>query len=246
MSGDDFFVKLGASIVVLGVVLLLTLKLEKPQPGVLDLKYHIIYWVVAGLLIGLLPVHISGIIFSELTLVLVGSVIPVYESVLAVCTPDEDDDTDWLRYWTVGGIFFMVTGWVDELTDDIGDTYWYKAAIFFLFWLYFPKTNGAYWIDEKINQKYLGPRIKPLQAKLTNIIEGTIQLLSSAVHLYLLWIFFLFLPKEVKKFVAIAVGVVYPFISSVVAIATEELEDDTYWLTYWSCYGVLFLFIEVT
>ena len=84
------------------------------------------------------------------------------------------------------------------------------------------------------------------QAKLTNIIEGTIQLLSSAVHLYLLWIFFLFLPQGVKKFVAIAVGVVYPFISSLVAIATEELEDDTYWLTYWSCYGVLFLIIEVT
>ena len=61
------------------------------------------------------------------------------------------------------------------------------------------------------------------------------------------------------------IGTVYPFVCSVTATATEEIEDDTYWLTYWAgmylqrqhpdskmhcyltsilAYGVLFLIMD--
>lgn len=37
----------------------------------------------------------------------------------------------------------------------------------------------------------------------------------------------------------------YPFICSVTAVATDEIEDDTYWLTYWAVYGCLFLLMDL-
>ena len=33
---------------------------------------------------------------------------------------------------------------------------------------------------------------------------------------------------------------------SVTAAASDEIEDDTYWLTYWSVYGCLFLLMDLT
>lgn len=55
----------------------------------------------------------------------------------------------------------------------------------------------------------------------------------------------MFLPAGLKRIVAVAVGTVYPEVSSIVAASTEEVADDTYWLTYWSVYGCLFLIMEL-
>lgn len=122
--------------------------------------------------------------------------------------------------------------------------YWFKIATFFLFWLYYPRTNGSLLIDEKLTQKYLAPRMRPLQAKMTNGINNVIQMSVNVMHLYLIWIFFMFLPQGLKRIVAVAIGVVYPFFSSVQAITTEDFEDDAYWLTYWACYGILFISMD--
>lgn len=163
-----------------------------------------------------------------------------------IYSTDEDDDTDWLRYWTIGGIFFLLTEWVDNiLPSPEADVYWYKVITFFYFWLYYPRTNGSLLIDESITQKYLAPKMRPFQAKMTNAISDILQLSVNVTHLYLVWIFFLFLPAGLKRIVAIAVGSVYPFFSSVNAITTEEFEDDAYWLTYWACYGILFILMDL-
>ncbi len=159
---------------------------------------------------------------------------------------DEDDDTDWLRYWTIGGIYFVLTEWVDNVLPSAqADVYWYKIATFFTFWLYYPRTNGSLFIDEYVTQKYLAPRLRPVQTKITNFISDIIALSANITHLYLVWIFFVFLPSGFKRVVAVAVGTVYPFLSSVNAITTEELEDDAYWLTYWACYGILFISMDL-
>lgn len=70
--------------------------------------------------------------------------------------------------------------------------------------------------------------------------------MSNVVHLYLVGIIFLFLPTALKRFVSVAIGTVYPFVCSVTAAASEEIEDDTYWLTYWAVYGCLFLGMDLT
>ena len=37
----------------------------------------------------------------------------------------------------------------------------------------------------------------------------------------------MFLPAGLKRFISIAIGTVYPFMCSVTAAATDEIEDDT-------------------
>eukprot|EP00980_Cylindrotheca_fusiformis_P010410 scaffold2315_cov113-Cylindrotheca_fusiformis.AAC.3 len=165
----SILIGIGSSLAVLAVVAVLTIKLTQER----DFRWqiHLRYWIVGILVIVFLPFPIARYVFSELTLSLVGALFPVYESVVAVCTPDEVDDTDWLRYWTIGGIFFVATEWFDNaMTSDVAD--------------------------------------------------------------------------GLKRIFAVGVGTVYPFVSSVGAITTEEFEDDSYWLTYWACYGILFILMD--
>jgi len=146
-----------------------------------------------------------------------------------------------LRYWTIGGIFYVLTEVILKEFQSKADAYFLKFAIFFVFWLYCPQTYGSLLIDEKITQTYCAPKLRPLLAQMNNIIQNIIQMCTNVSHLYVVWIFFMFLPELFKRLVAIGVGTVYPFVCSVNAIATEEFEDDAYWLTYWSCYGILFI-----
>ena len=209
-------------------------------------KYHVRYLIVAVLVIAFLPYSIAKYAFTPLTMTVVGSFFPVYMSIYAVCTPGGEDDTDWLKYWTIGGIFFVATEWVDDViaSPEIS-CYWLKSATFFLFWLYYPRTSGALLIDERFTQRFIVPRVRPLEKKMFNFINNIVNTLVNAIHLYLLWIFFMFLPSGLKRLVAVAVGTVYPFVASVQAITTDEFEDDAYWLIYWSCYGILFLLMDL-
>ena len=118
--------------------------------------------------------------------------------------------------------------------------------MFTFIWLYFPLTCGACLVYDHITEPLLGPRLKPLQKKMNNFIVYLYQTLANAVHLYLIWIIFMFLPAGLKRVIAIAIGTVYPFVCSVTAAATEEIEDDTYWLTYWAVYGCLFIIMDLT
>lgn len=209
-------------------------------------KVHVIYWVLAALVIALVPVSISEYAFSDLTHTAVGVAVPIYESLRAVCTPEESDDKMWLQYWMLGGVMFMMSTWVDDfMQSDRADHYWYTAMVFFFYWLYFPKTQGATLMYETVTKPYLAPLMQKGLGKLDNAISYVYSILVNAVHLWFLWLFFMFLPKGLKHAVAILVGTVYPLLSSVKASSTEEIEDDTYWLTYWSVYGVLFLIMEV-
>ena len=206
--------------------------------------------ITAGCLIlieVLLPVSIAKYIFSALTATVVGTVFPIYESVRAVCTPQEDDDKAWLQYWMVGGVLFMCTEWVGHAIGDDNEkvVYWYEFMSVFFVWLFLPVTDGAALIYYNITEPFLAPKVKPLQAKMNNAITALYQTMINAVHLWLLWIIFLFLPQGLKRIIAVAVGTVYPEVSSIAAAATEEVADDTYWLTYWSVYGCLFLIMEL-
>ncbi|KAL7555083.1 hypothetical protein ACHAWF_018755 [Thalassiosira exigua] len=146
----------------------------------------------------------------------------------------------------LGGVLFMLTTWVDDVIGaDKADAVWLGSLLFAFFWLYFPLTCGALLVYEHITEPLLGPRLRPLQRKMSNFIVYVYQTLANAVHLYLLWIIFMFIPAGLKRIVAIAVGTVYPFVCSVTAAATDEIEDDTYWLTYWSVYGCLFLLMDL-
>jgi len=140
----------------------------------------------------------------------------------------------------------MGTGWVDDVIKSERVTeYWYESLFFVFVWLFFPKTDGAALIYDKFTEPFITPKVKPLAAKMTNFITALYQTLINAMHLWVLWLVFIFLPAGLKRLVAVLIGTVYPFVSSIAAAATEEVEDDTYWLTYWSVYGCLFLVMEI-
>lgn len=211
-----------------------------------DWKIHAVYLAIAICSVIFIPEGVASYIFTELTVSLVGCVYPIYRSTKAVCTPDGEDDKEWLQFWILGGVMFMLTTWVDDVIQaDKADAVWLGSLLFAFFWLYFPLTCGALLFYDNITEPLLGPRLKPLQRKMNNFIIYLYQTLANAVHLYLLWIIFLFLPAGLKRVIAIAVGTVYPFICSVTAAATDEIEDDTYWLTYWAVFGCLFLLMDL-
>lgn len=144
-----------------------------------------------------------------------------------------------------GGVLFMCTEWVGHVMKEQNAVYWYEVTSFFFVWLYYPLTKGAELIYEHITKRFIAYRVKPLATKMTNALSALYQTFMNAAHLWVLWIIFMFLPASFKRIVAVAIGTVYPEISSIVAASTEEVADDTYWLTYWSVYGCLFLIMEL-
>jgi hypothetical protein len=141
------------------------------------------------------------------------------------------------QFWMLGGVLFMLTTWVDDVIQtETANAVWLGSLLFIFFWLYFPLTCGALLVYDNITEPFLGPRLKPLQKQMSNFILAVYQTLANATHLYLVWIIFMFLPAGFKRVVAIAIGTVYPFVCSVTAAATEDIEDDTVslWATYLS------------
>mmetsp|Transcript_36478 Transcript_36478/g.41619 ORF Transcript_36478/g.41619 Transcript_36478/m.41619 type:complete len:410 (+) Transcript_36478:111-1340(+) len=207
---------------------------------------HACYWgVMVAVAIVVANVPFGKYIFSGLSYTLIGAWLPIYESIRAVCSPDERDDKTWLQYWMVGGIFFVITTWVDDLTSSQTDIYWHAFLFCFFLWLYYPKTDGAYIIYEKITKPYLAPKVKPFATDMDNMIQNAYAMLMNVAHLWIVGLFFVFLPAGLKRIVAIAIGTGYPLVSSIGAAVSEEIEDDTYWLTYWSCYGILFITMDI-
>ena len=80
-----------------------------------NLKAHVIYAICAIFTIFCLPTHIAQYIFTELTVSFIGALYPVYRATRAVCTPEENDDKEWLQYWMLGGVLFMITTFVDDM-----------------------------------------------------------------------------------------------------------------------------------
>lgn len=244
MTAVDPLIKFACAIGMLAAVILSWKFLESNCGR--DWRIHAIYWAIAIAVIILLPTSISLYIFSDLTVALVGAVYPIYRATKAVCTPEVSDDKEWLQFWMLGGVLFMLTTWVDDaIKIERFDGIWLSSLTFTSFWLYFPKTCGALLIYEYITEPLISPKIKPLQQNMNNLILYIYQTLANAVHLYLLWFIFVFLPAGLKRTVAIAVGTVYPTISSITAVASDETEADTYWLTYWVVYGCLFLIMDL-
>lgn len=78
----------------------------------------------------------------------------------------------------VGGILFVYLQWVK--TDDTS-TYWYSSLTFFFVWLFFPQTDGAALLYDTITEPFIAPRVRPLAAKMNNVIQYIYQTLVNAV-----------------------------------------------------------------
>lgn len=208
--------------------------------------YHLYYAGVALFLAFLLPTKSQNILFSGFGVVLYGAAIPIYESVRAVCTPGTDDDTSWLQYWVAMGAIFFVGSYLDDycLAGEAVQFHFHQVEVFLFVWLWLPFTNGSTLLFDYVTGPLLTPIIKPMSEKMGGWLNAIVMTFINAAHLWLVWIFFLFLPTVLKRFMVTAVGSVYPLLASFVAITTADGDDDTFWLTYWSCYGTLYVVVD--
>lgn len=77
--------------------------------------FHVLYLAVFIALVVFVPEWIQSEIFSPGGVVVLGSVIPVYESILAVCSPSSSDDTEWLQFWIASSMFSFATEFMDDI-----------------------------------------------------------------------------------------------------------------------------------
>lgn len=208
--------------------------------------YHGGFVLTALLLLLLVPDSIQNVVLSQGGVLIIGTLLPVYESIVAVCTIGETDDTAWLQYWITSATFTYATEFMDVIAEKVPGLgeHWYELEFFFMVWLILPFTDGA----ALIYDKFTGPCIAPLCQAGKAKMEGWMGLVMAAVnssYLWIVWLSFMTLPEEARRFVTVAVGTVYPLVASTVAITTEsDVKDDTYWLTYWSCYSLLFIAMD--
>lgn len=52
------------------------------------------------------------------------------------------------------------------------------------------------------------------------------------------------MPGDLKRFLVVATGTIFPLTASTIVVATEDEVEETFYLTNWSCFGILFLIMD--
>ena len=89
----------------------------------------------------------------------IGFAYPVFASVKAIRTEDKSDDTLWLTYWTVFGLFSVLDFWVEGIMSVFPVYLVLKSC--FLLYLSLPQTRGA----QKLYAKVVDPAITRIEAR---------------------------------------------------------------------------------
>jgi len=207
---------------------------------------HAVFFAIAAASLLLVPDYIQFHIFNPGGVLVIGTIWPSYASIAAVCSIDEDDDTAWLQYWLASATFTYATEFMDVIAEHapVIAEHWYELEFFVMLWLILPHTDGSSLIYDKLTEPYVAPVTQKLKSKL----EGWVGVIATAVntsYLWIIWASFVTLPEEARRFVMVVTGTVYPIIASTVAVTTKsDVSDDTYWLTYWPCFNLLFVTMD--
>mmetsp|Transcript_12466 Transcript_12466/g.15797 ORF Transcript_12466/g.15797 Transcript_12466/m.15797 type:complete len:342 (-) Transcript_12466:535-1560(-) len=223
-----------------GLIVLATRGMKRSEGK--NIIAHVIYVAITVALF-FLPLEAKDALFTPFSVVVVGTAYPIYESLRAVCTIDEADDTTWLTYWIAQGIVSFSTEWVDGLGENVS-THWNMFEFLFFLWLLLPFTDGAAFLFNFIFGPIIAPLIQPIVQKADGWINKIISMVTNATHLLFVWFAFALLPAALKRAIWIILATLYPMGSSIISVTTPEVADDTFWLTYWSCFGCLFIIID--
>jgi hypothetical protein len=171
--------------------------------------FHGAFVVAAILLVVLLPDTIQNEIFSPGGVVVVGTILPVYSSIVAVCTPGEEDDSAWLQYWIASGAFNYATEFIDDIKNYFpnGGEHWYEFEFFVTLWLMLPFTDGAAVLYDYITLPYIAPTAKKIQSKVEGWISVILTVVNASYLSFAWWIFMLF-PEPQRRFFVVVMGTV--------------------------------------
>jgi len=234
------------TVTILGLLTLFLTLRKVPRTKGKNLQYQAGYLVFASVIVCFTPEYIDDFVFSPGGVLVIGTLIPVYESIRAVCTIEEGDDIEWLQYWLASGAFTYCTEWMDIVAENypqISDN-WYKFEFITLLWMLLPFTDGSALLYSKITEPYIVPVAESLKTKLEGYI-GTLLLVINAGYLTLIWFVFMTLEEEAKRFIVVAAGTVYPLVASIVTMSKNaKAHNVTFWLTYWSCFSIVFIMMD--
>jgi len=239
-------VAITSAVSILGLLILFATLRKVPRTKGKDLRYHAAYIVFAIAVIFCLPEYAEDVVFSPGGVLVVGTLIPVYESIRAVCSIGEADDKEWLQYWLASGTFTYATEWMDIVAEHypIVSDYWYQFELITLLWMLLPFTDGSALLNSKITVPYIVPLAESLKSKLEGQI-AMLLLVINAGYLTMIWFVFLTLDEEAKRFIVVAAGTVYPLVASIVSMSKNaNAYGITFWLTYWSCFSILFISMD--
>ncbi|KAL7580638.1 hypothetical protein ACA910_002153 [Epithemia clementina (nom. ined.)] len=214
---------------------------------------------VVGML-GLVPEWVQDELFSPAGVLLVGTLMPMYSSIVAAVSTDADDDLAWLQFWVASSAFNFATEFMDEITAQLPQAgeHWYEFEFFFTLWLVFPLTDGSGFMYEYITKPFLTPVAQKLKTQLEGYV-GIILTVVNTSYLWIVWFCFVRLPEEQRRFLVVGLGTVYPIASSIVAISSGDSKNGTntsenqkkktseaarFWLVYWATYSILFIAMD--
>ncbi|XP_014888488.1 receptor expression-enhancing protein 5 isoform X1 [Poecilia latipinna] len=101
---------------------------------------------------------------------LIGFVYPAYFSIKAIESTNKDDDTQWLTYWVVYGVFSIVEAFSDIFLSWF--PFYYAGKCTFLIWCMSPvKWNGSDMLYTRV--------IRPYFLKHQNVMDNIVSDLSS-------------------------------------------------------------------
>ncbi len=122
--------------------------------------------------------------------------------------------------------------------------HWHEFEFFVILWLLLPFTDGSTLLFTKVTE----PLLSPIARSIKNQVESKMSLFVLIVnigYLWIVWFAFLSLDEEARRFIVITVGTLYPIAASTIACTTRtEKRDDSFWLTYWVCFSILFLLMD--
>ena len=209
--------------------------------------YHILYIGTATLILLFVPSYLQNEIFSPWGVLLMGTILPIYKSCVAICSISSSDDVIWLQYWITFAIVSFSTEFMDDITQVLphAGEHWNEFEFFFYLWLLLPFTDGATLIYDVFTKPYCTPIATRIKVQCEGYI-GLLLTLTNTSYIYIIWYSLIYLPEGSKRFLVVALGTVYPITASLVAVTTETTtsNDDTVWLTYWTTYSILFVLMD--
>lgn len=208
--------------------------------------WHALFLAGAAAILFWVPEAIQKEVFSPGGVVVIGTLLPVYESIVAICSIGEQDDKAWLQFWITSATVSFSTEFMDDIRQKLpaAGEHWFEVELLFHLWLLFPLTDGAALIYDCFTKPYVAPAAQRVKIQFEGFI-GVFLTLVNTSYIWVLWYAFLYLPEEAKRFLVVALGTVYPIAASTVAVTTEATSlDDTFWLTYWTTFSLLFIIMD--
>jgi receptor expression-enhancing protein 5/6 len=125
--------------------------------------------IVGGAIAGFLGLMCLSIFIKPLGILMTrifGFAYPCYKSFKALESDEKDDDTQWLTYWTIYGVFALMEETIFKSAESYMPVF-FVWKIIFLMWCYLPQTHGA----ELLYTEVVGPQLRLLEEKIRESIE---------------------------------------------------------------------------